>query len=194
MKKTIKYGIGISIILFLLSNALFGWPIVKLYNDFLSARFLYSLENTNLPGKSRVINSFKRFGILHGNSNHCDCEIAILIETDMNIKKFEKYVQTSLLIDPPFSSLGKKYSELYNIKGRQLFRVYKSNTIELVQEKEYPYYSINNTYEFYLQAHGYQALITMIKKIKQKPGKNYFIITAFDQTYSGISMRDIRCH
>lgn len=37
-----KNTIGTLIILFLISNLLFGWPIINLYNDFLSAKFLGS--------------------------------------------------------------------------------------------------------------------------------------------------------
>ncbi len=186
--------IGVLIILFFISNLLIGWPVVRLYNNFLSTRYLTSLEGIKLPDNSMVINRFKRFGILHGNGNHCDCEIAVMIESEMQIREFENFAKKPLLLKPPFSNLGNNYSEIYYVNGQQLFRIFESNTIELVSTEEYPYYSISDSFEFYLESDEYLALKQLIKNTLQQNNKNYFIITAFDQTYSGFSMKDFRCH
>ena len=66
--------IVILMILITLSNFLFGWPVVYLYNNFLATKFLNSLEKTIPTYNSKIVTSHKRFGILNGNSNHCDCE------------------------------------------------------------------------------------------------------------------------
>lgn len=189
-----KNTIGTLIILFLISNLLFGWPIINLYNDFLSAKFLGSLENVTPPNNSKVVNSFKRFGILSGNGNHCDCEIAVILESDMKIKEFESYANKSLSLKAPFSSLGSHHSEIYYIKKQQLFRIYNGDTTELIHNNVHSGYTINKPSEFHLEKSQYNALRDLIENTSQKENKNYFIITAFDQIYEGFSMKDLRCN
>ncbi len=193
MRKKIKYTISILIILCLTSSLLSGWPLINLYNDFLSTKFLNSIENITLPKNSKIINSYKQFGVLNGNGNHCDCEITVIIESDMHVKEFEKYAN-SLSLDAPFSSIGKRYSEIYHFKKQQLFRINSGNIIELKHNTKHSGYSVKESSEFHLENSQYSALRNIIENTSQKNNKNYFIITAFDQTFTGISMKDFRCN
>lgn len=180
--------------MFLASNLLFGWPIINLYNDFLSTKFLNSLENSIPLNNSKVVHKYKRFGILRGNSNHCDCEIGVMLESDMTVKEFEDYATNSRSLKAPFTSLGSHYSEIYYTKKQQLFRIYKGETSKIIHDTIGSGYTIKESFEFHLESDEYDYLKDMIKKTTQKENKNYFIITAFDQTYIGYSMKDLRCH
>jgi len=193
MLKIIKYIIVTLLILFTSSSLLIGWPVINLYNDYLSAKYLSSLENITLPKNSKVINSFKQFGILEGNSNHCDCSIAVIIESDMKIKEFENYVNTSLSLNTPFSNLGKKHSNIYYVENHQLFWIHQGGTTVFI-DNNYFDYANNKSFEFYINKNEYHALKNMIAKTPQKDNKNHFIITAFDQTYTRVNMKDYRCH
>ncbi|MEM7184959.1 MAG: hypothetical protein AAF518_28960, partial [Spirochaetota bacterium] len=112
MKYLLSLSFAVVAILFLVSNLIFGWPLVMWYNDYLLARYLHSLETIDFPHNSKVVSSSSLFGILHGVSNHCDSSIAVLLESDMAITQFENFAQELVLLDPPFSQLGSRYSEI----------------------------------------------------------------------------------
>ena len=173
MRKKIKYTISILIGLSLISTLLFGWPIINLYNDFLSAKFLSSLENITPPSNSKIINSFKQFGILKGNSNHCDCEIAVTLESDMNVEEFENYAN-SLSLDAPFSDYGRHYSEIYHFKKQRLFRIYNGDEIELVHDNKHFSYTIKESLEFYIEKNQYRTLRNIIENTIQKKNEKLF--------------------
>jgi len=184
MQKKTKYIIGTLITLFLVSNLLIGWPLVPLYNNYLSSKFLSNLENSTLPNNSKVIDGYKKFGLLYGNGNHCDCEVGVVIESDMEIKGFENYIKNSLSVNAPMSDSEIKFFDLYYVNKTQLFNVENGGLTEFLDD--------GSRYADELE--NYNAIKKLIETVTQKEGKNYFVITAYDQVRTGLNMKDIRCH
>ena len=196
MKKGILYSTGILLIfLFIIVYLITGWPIVTIYNNFLSSKFLISLENIELPDNSKVIDSYKRFGILYGNGNHCDCEIGVIIESDIEVKEFDNYFRKPIHLDTPFDNDKKRFIYLYYMKKQRLFKIHKGKMLELVYGTEPATNSTDSDGFFHIIELGeYENLRKIVEKIQQKDHKSYFILTASDQSYSGFSFKDIRCH
>lgn len=191
-KKKIIIISVIFIILFSLSNLIFGWPIITLYNNFLSTKFLNSLKKIEVTDKIKIVNSYKRFGILYGGGNHCDCEIAVMVESTMDINEFKSYVPRPLSLDAPFSGKIKdSYPYLYYVNDQRLFRISKNDTTEITNEN---YSTPTYEDEFGLERGTHNALINLIEETPIKNNMNYYIISTTDQTHSGINMYDIRCH
>ena len=189
-----KIFITLAILLFIASNIFFGWPLINIYNNYKTNQYLNSLIGLKFSDENKVINSSKQFGILSGNSNHCDCEILAIIESTMEIPDFVTYIDKNLFLKAPFSTLGEKYSFLYFIENQNLYVLNDTTKIKLSPINNHQYYSIESDFDFYLSTTQYKAIVQLINSTLLKKNYNYYLISAFDQTYSGLSMKDRRCH
>lgn len=155
------------------------WPTPYIYNNYKVSAFLKDLKNIKLPENAQIIDSYANFGILWGNSNHCDAEVAILIKTDLSAVEFEKIIREAK-VKTPFS---KEYHplEIMFLEDNKLF----SLDYGISKEIETRYNS---------EKSDINILIDYIKEYAVNEEMNYFLVSTWDQTYSGYSMNDLRCN
>ena len=169
--------------------------IVPLYNNFLVSKFLVSLENIKLSPKTRVIASNSDFGIIWGAGNHCDVIASILIETEDDITEVSSYKFAGQSLDYPFSKGSDiDYSSKYLVKDSEFYFVYQGKIYQLAGEHLEPI-KPECCGDFSLERREVRGLRSLAKKIKKfDQHLSYYVIEVTDQTYSGISFQDYRCH
>ncbi len=112
---------GILIVVFLLLSMVTGWPVISTYNNYLTTRFLNDLKEITSSDTVKVVNSYKHFGILSGNSNHCDSEVAVMIETGVAREHIDGFVRDLIALRSPFGNKTIGYFGIYRVQGQQLF-------------------------------------------------------------------------
>jgi len=113
----------------------------------------------------------------------------------MNPTDFENYTKTITTYNL-FDNNKTEFYTLFQIKNKQLFYLRDYILTEIIFTDEYPgYTSINpNINDIIYDKPQFNTIKDLINNTKQKENKNYFIIRSTDQTYDGISFKDIRCH
>jgi hypothetical protein len=114
-----------------------------LYNNLKIYTFYSSLKNIALPAKSKVVDGYKRFGLIWGNSSHCDVEIAIVVESKLNSNNFDKFLQNSSdsLAYPYESILTKQfYYELFTLDEDNNLIFINDGKEYIVRKSEYGNY------------------------------------------------------
>jgi len=142
-------------------------------------KFLQRLKEIDLPREAQIVDSYFNFGILWDNSNHCDVEVMILVETSLSPAELESILDKAR-IKAPFSQ-EYRFPEIMFLEDNQLLSIdYKITKI--IQ----PSYKADKS--------DVDFLINFIKKHNTMEKMNYFLVRTWDQTYSGYSMNDLRCY
>jgi hypothetical protein len=177
----------------------------RLYNDLKINAFYTSLEEIDLPEGSEVVNGYKRFGLIWGNSNHCDVEIAIVVESKLDSNNFDTFLQNSSdSLAYPYESIGPKqfYYELFTLdEDNNLIFINDGKEYMIRKRKRGNYYpsryNDENEYEelhVFWENRDFDSMQSFISNVTQKEEFNYFLIMARDQTFEGFPMNDLRCH
>ena len=188
LKNILKYSSIIGILL-VITTYFSGWPFITSYNNYQTNAILNNIKQIVISNNTKVINPNKRFGILFGNGNHCDCEVSALVETNLESKQFEKQFKESLDSNLTFTRQNNSLILLFSVKKDNIFFMHKNEQIKLDP-------SINN-YNFPcdgFDSNTYKTLLKMTENVKQKSNKNYYIITITEQINSGFRIKDYRCH
>lgn len=189
------YGLVVSLCMMtLLSTLLTGWPLVCWYHDWQMLRFSHSLGSPPLPPGSRVVATRKRFGLLWGNSNHCDAQVMALVETTQDDAGIFANFEDPVPLKQPFSDAS-QYLDIMKIVDSSLHWVFEGETypdsirldsIEFV----YPKAPLGSVWD----RRDYEAAQQLADDYPLLPDKNYYVLVAEDQISSGYDMQDIRCH
>jgi hypothetical protein len=176
-----------------------------LYNNLKTYTFYSSLKNIALPAKSEVVDGYKRFGLIWGNSSHCDVEIAIVVESKLNSNNFDKFLQNSSdsLAYPYESILTKQfYYELFTLDEDNNLIFINDGKEYIVRKSEYGNYypaRYNDEKEYeelhiFWENRDFDTMQSFMSNITKKEECNYFLIVARDQTFDGFPMNDLRCN
>ncbi len=191
MKRWFKIILILFILCFILANLLFGFPIITSYNNYITKKYLNSLKNFKYPN-SEVLNSSKYFGILTACGNHCDCKIFVLVESNLNFYDFKSYLDKNLSLKFPFNSYG--IFDIYTFYEKDFYILANNQKFKIEDKNNKILCNSEIDKEFYMEKWEYKELKRLVKNIKLRKNKKYYIITSFDQTFSGVSMYDWRCH
>ncbi len=180
--------IGIVLILLIGQFGLVAW-----YNNYKVDQFLHSLQNMTLPDDTKIIASNSDFGIIWGASNHCDVIVRILLETTKEYSDFSSYSYQPISLAYPFHSVP-SHLDVFELKEGELFLIYKNHKTKLINGEIED--NVRHHFpEFFLETREMNGIKALLAKVKRDESqKNYFLLMAFDQTCSGMSFNDIRCH
>jgi hypothetical protein len=183
-KKPILYTLLTMVIVLLLLVSLFF--VARWTNTYKVYRFEKSLTQMELPGDSQVIESTSRFGLLWGNSNHCDVEVIAMVESDLSFEEFEDgFDSQQSQLSVPYPNAIKEtptHISLYAYAdGQATYRNFEENIVE-----------VNDT-EYGLGSRANRFLLDFAKSVETDSSNNYYLIKATDQTFDGFPMYDFRC-
>ncbi|MCB1215228.1 MAG: hypothetical protein KDK66_07110 [Deltaproteobacteria bacterium] len=77
---------------------------IPFYNDFKMGQFEASLKETDFSLNTEVLATSWDFGILWGNSNHCDAVVRVLLASDLSFGDFYQQVMAAIKLKAPFNS------------------------------------------------------------------------------------------
>jgi len=175
-----------------LSTLLTGWPLVCWYHDFEMLIYSHSLQSAPLPEGSQVIATERRFGLLWGNSNHCDAQVMALLETTLDDARLSGYFEEPVSLWQPFSD-DPEYLDVIKVTGYQLYHLFNGKAYTFQQEMSLFVHSeapMDNLWE----VRDFEAIQQLADDHTLSPDRNYYILIATDQTFRGYDMLDIRCH
>jgi len=154
------------------------------YNNILLNKFCNSIYECAKSDYIKLIEMYPKIGILWGNGNHCDMEVITTYLSDFEHYEFLKNINGNKI----------KYPFSQNVKP--IICVY-SDTLKIIDnENEYSYDKINRSfkgykYDFILEKWEYDYIVNIKNKYTNQ---KIYIILASDQTYTGLSMLDLRCN
>ncbi|MCU7805612.1 MAG: hypothetical protein KZQ96_20690 [Candidatus Thiodiazotropha sp. (ex Lucinoma borealis)] len=175
-----------------LSTLLTGWSLVCWYHDFEMLRFAQSLRSIPLPPRSQVVATGRRFGLLWGNSNHCDAQVMALVETTWGDTRFSAYFEEPVLLKWPFSGVP-DFLEVMKIADQRLYYIFDGKALTVRQDSGLYANSVVAGFSL-LERRDFEAAWQLADGHTLSPDKNYYILIASDQIISGYDMLDIRCH
>lgn len=174
--------------------------VASAYNNVKTKAFYTSLKNINFPSGSRVIDGYKKFGLIWGNSNHCDAEVTVVISTKMNSKDLDNFLSENLnQIDYPYG--GMENYALFALKENHELRFVSGGTEYEIKKGEFDYYP--DGYELgtsrfedlsWTLDGGFDRISSLASNIRIEQDLNYFIILTTDQSFDYFPMHDFRCH
>ncbi|QQR55509.1 hypothetical protein IPG41_03065 [Candidatus Peregrinibacteria bacterium] len=153
----------------------------RLYNDIKVRTFLSSLEEIKLPKDTKVLDSVSLFGILWENSNHCDVELILIVESNLAPADFQAALDTEQDLKQPYS-VDKSYLSLYYYQDEKLLNISRQGKIEEVDTEWLSNGPPTHT-----------KFKELLEKYVLDPQSQLYFIEARDQTFQGYAMNDFRC-
>jgi len=194
--KRSSFIVGLILLITLVISIFYATPY--LYNNFLVAQMLKSVKGIDFSDNTRRVALKKRFGLLWGNSNHCDVEVNILIQSDLSVADFVTMLEERNLIDAiqfPFTShkhhdlFFADHHDIYWIYGKSKYRMGKSKSDQAsgyIPEGEV------SLPDFGLEDPDYKNLV-MLAMQAPSHDRAHYILRLTDQTFSDFNSNDWRC-
>ena len=177
-------------ILFAIITIFTGWPFIYCYNNMSLDNYLKRLKTMDFSTETIVINGSKRLGLLYGNGNHCNMEVMIFIESDLDYESIYDKIHTNIF-KSPFNR--ESMMDVFYYKGGEIFLVKRGNLYKIDDEKTRLglYIKSEETYIFPDELKVVKGITT---SHAVREGRNYYVIVANDQENDGIHVWDFRCH
>ena len=164
--------ICIAFLLFLLWET--GLLLARHQNNYLIWRFQKSIqEDLILPSKTEILSQGKDFGLLWGNSNHCDVEIFRIVQSSLSPEKFREQFQFRQSFKTPYSGTYPQYITVYHKE---------SDDIQLLLFEEDDWF------------HDRAQQIFDQTIYQPNPTLETYLLLFTDQSFEYLPLRDIRCH
>ncbi|OQA52887.1 MAG: hypothetical protein BWY43_00308 [candidate division WS2 bacterium ADurb.Bin280] len=201
--KLVKIAIAtiVSVLILMILFLVLRVGAASVYNNAKTKAFYTSLKNINFPSGSRVIDGYKKFGHIWGESNHCDAEVAVVISTKMNSKDLDNFLSKNLnQIDYPYGGIPENYDLFVLRENNEIAFVSNGREYE-IKKSQFGYYA--DEYEFgsdrykilsWELGRDFDRILSLASKIKIERGFNYFIVLSADQSFDYFPMNDFRCH
>lgn len=174
--------------------------VPSLYNTYLVARTAESIQNIPLPDHTTITTVTKRFGLLFGNSNHCDLEINILIESNLPAKDFVDFLEDKIISESILYSFEKnqanKSLDVFLIKEGNIYLVYNQEQYKFITDakskNDCQFEGSGPNVDFGLDKSSCDSLNNLSEKMID-PTRYGYILRFTDQTFTGLRTYDFRC-
>ena len=199
MKKTKLLVTIIGVVLLAIAVVILPFATIMVYHNFLVSRFEKSLQSLPIV---RLAKTQASFGLLWGNSNHCDAEVIGIYDYSGSVLDFQdKLEQQYQNILFPFAKKGHEYEpEIFELTGDTLYLVRKEQKILAVadiMQKELKIERaelIKAPFDVDLESTEVFRLVAELKKMRATTKKDLYVAVITDQTNTGLDMLDLRCN
>lgn len=123
------------------------------YHNHQMSSFENNISEISIPD-TQLIDTTREFGLLWGNSNHCDYSFTVYYSTELTQDQFISKINTSHQnFIPPFKKDGSKPT-IFFYKDKQLQASVFGNEYEILEENNY-----NIVADWYLDSWEYNELV-----------------------------------
>lgn len=178
----------------IISSCILSFLIPAKINDPKMDRFEKSVLNLSVLNSPdfEIITIDKRFGLLVGNGNHCDANIAVLFQSELDHKDVYTTIESidfDKELDFPYSSLrSRQYNNPYYWKEDHIQLYYLQNNEIYAVSDEQQLVKLSSSYD----KPRYKFLENLSDKASPINSSNYYILSIID--FEGYSLTtDFRC-
>lgn len=161
-------------------------------HDYRMDTFETSMQEIPLPPGTRIVVTSQRFGLLWGNSNHCDANVVGLMQTRMSQYDVAVLFEQPADLDWPLSD---EFTHVQPVKtvGDKLY--YLSDTRLDPKRQEQPYFNkIKPSFFSMLESSEVEQITALLATHHRTSEYEYYVLIARDQGVSSFDMYDRRCN
>ena len=143
-----------------------------------------------LPPESHLVHTEKAFGLLWGNSNHCDAEVIAVLETSATAQSIADFFSRPISLDFPFQE-GPGTLAVVQFDEERLSESIDGTFHRIDQESGGVYDSPGLRY---YERWELRRIDELKSTLPHHSENRYLLLIATDQSFDDWDLSDFRCH